>query len=169
MLVICVRKNQQQSPWHTKASAISQQAQKGMLHMNTKGTTLEQRKLGGVALNGMVISVNELPDGKADSVIEDVSKELRKLREVAHSVGLPNADSINWSLIASSTSDSAATQKRFNKLMEKGLDKSLVKTQLLSENFCAMHLGVNLRKTFIADSKPEQCAQSNSSKEYHQM
>ena len=42
-----------------------------------------------------------------DTIIEDVSKELTKLREMAHSLGLPNADAINWS------SDSAATQKRF--------------------------------------------------------
>ena len=101
-----------------KASTISEYAQTGKLHLNTDGTTLQQNKLGGLAVNGMAISVNQLPDGSADSVIEDVSRELCKLRKMAQSLGLPNADAINWSLIQSSTSDSAATQKRFNKLME---------------------------------------------------
>ena len=101
-----------------KASAVSQHAKTGKLHLNTDGTTLQQRKLGGVAVNGMVMSVNQLPDGSADSVIEDVSRELSKLRETAHSLGLPNTDAINWSLIQTSTSDSAATQKRLNRLME---------------------------------------------------
>ena len=101
-----------------KASAISEAAKTENLHLNTDGTTLQQRKLGGLAINGMVISVNELPDGTADAVVVDVSKELTKLREMAHSLGLPNADAINWSLVSSSTSDSAATQKRFNRLME---------------------------------------------------
>ena len=101
-----------------KASTISKYAQTGKLHLNTDGTTLQQKKLGGLAVNGMVMSVNQLPDGSADSAIEDVSKELCKLRDMAQSLGLPNADANNWSLIQSSTSDSAATQKRFNKLME---------------------------------------------------
>ena len=66
-----------------KASAISKQAEAGKLHLNTDGTTLQQKKLGGLAINGMVISVNQLPDGSADSAIEDVSRELRKLREIS--------------------------------------------------------------------------------------
>ena len=52
-----------------KASTISDHVQKGLLHMNTDGTTKLQRKLGGTAINGMVLSVNELPDGAADSII----------------------------------------------------------------------------------------------------
>lgn len=49
--------------------------------MNTDGTTKAQKKLGAVGINGMVVSVNELPDGTAKSVISDVSRELEKLRE----------------------------------------------------------------------------------------
>ena len=33
-------------------------------------------------------------------------------------LGLPNPDSINWTLVISSSSDSASTQKRINKLIE---------------------------------------------------
>lgn len=77
-----------------------------------------RKKIEGAALNGMVLSVNNVPDGSAISMIEDVSRELEKLRETAHALKLPNANKINWTLIASSTSDSASTQKRFNKLAE---------------------------------------------------
>ena len=157
-----------------KASAVSHHAKTGKLHLNTDGTTLQQRKLGGVAVNGMVMSVNQLPDGSADSVFEDVSRELSKLRETAHSLGLPNTDAINWSLIQTSTSDSAATQKRLNRLMEdrkKADVEKYGKTSaddvfVILENFCAMHLGVNLRKAFLLATKTSE-QDSCSSREYH--
>ena len=144
-----------------KASAISEAVTTEKLHLNTDGTTLHQRKLGGLALNGMVISVSELPDGTADAIVEDVSKELIKLREMAYSLGLPNADAINWSLVSSSTSDSAATQKRFNRLMEEHKEADIERFGNTSaddgleilENFCAMHLGTNLRKAFLSATK----------------
>lgn len=56
----------------------------------------------------MVLSVNEVPDGHAGNILNDVSTELQKLREVAHALRMPNADKINWTLIVSS-SDSAST------------------------------------------------------------
>jgi len=73
-----------------KAKVVSEQAQAGKPHINTDGTTLHQRKLGGLAVNGLMISVNQLPNGTAD-----VSRELCKLREMAHALGLPNANRIN--------------------------------------------------------------------------
>lgn len=76
------------------------------------------------------------------------------MQKVAKELGLPNHTSINWSLFASATSDSASTQNKFNKLME--IDKEEDKKKFgqttggmeLITNFCAMHLGVNLRKSF---------------------
>jgi len=62
--------------------------------------------LGGVVVNNTVLSVNELPDGSAVSAVEDISNEFKKLRNVAHMLGLPNPDCINWSLVVSSSSDS---------------------------------------------------------------
>ena len=160
-----------------KALAISEQARAEKLHLNTDGTTLQQKKLGGLAINGMVISVNELPDGTADTVIEDVSKELTKLREMAHSLGLPNADAINWSLVSSSTSDSASTQKRFNRLMEECKKANIERFGQTSAddaleilgNFCAMHLGTNLRKAFLSATKEASATdqESCSGREYH--
>lgn len=143
-----------------KAIVICEKAQDGVLHLNTDGTTLEQKKLNSVAINNVVVSINEVPDGTAATVISDVSGELQKLRETAHALSIPNADSINWTLLASSTSDSAATQKCFNKLIEQCVDEDREKlgeasheTIELVENFCAMHLGVNLRKAFLEGIK----------------
>jgi len=101
----------------------------------------------------MVFSVNEVPDGgTADSIINDISCELQSLRDTAHALNLPNADKINWTLFQSSSSDSAATQKKFNRLIEEKRDDGPVCSEEeaidVVENFCAMHLGVNLRKAF---------------------
>ncbi len=125
-------------------------------HLNSDGTTKHQKKIGAVAINNVVISVNEVSDGTAASAIDDVSMELEKLRNVARALGMPNSDCINWTLIASSTSDSASTQKRMNKLVE---DQRKVDEQRfgpaklegfdLIECFCSMHLGSNLRKAFM--------------------
>ena len=124
--------------------------------MNTDGTTKAQKKLGGLAINDVVVSVNELPDGTAKSAITDISRELEKLCETAHALNMPNPDSINWTWLISSTSDSASTQKRMNKLIEECSEAdeevfgpATPKTVDLIENLCAMHLGVKLRKAFL--------------------
>ena len=67
--------------------------------MNSDGTTKFQKKLGGVAVNNMVLSVSELPDGTAESVIADVSKEFEMLRKTAYALEMPNPNSINWTFI----------------------------------------------------------------------
>ena len=74
--------------------------------LNTDGTTKHQKKLGGVVANDMVLSVNELPDGTAMRAVEDISREFEKLRKVAETLGLPNPNSINWTLVVSSSSAS---------------------------------------------------------------
>ena len=126
------------------------------LNLNCDGTTLCQKKLQGAAINGTVLSVNEIPDGTADAMIADISHELQKLRDIAHQLHLPNADKINWTLIRSSSSDSASTQKKFNRLVEKKREEDREKfgladecTTELVESFCCMHLGINLRKAFF--------------------
>ena len=52
-----------------KAAVISDYAKQGMLHINTYGTTKNQKKLGTVTLNGVIVSVNELSDGMAISTV----------------------------------------------------------------------------------------------------
>ena len=59
--------------------------------------------------------------------------------------------------MASSTSDSASTQKKFNNIVKKLSEEDAIKFgrpslpagQELVSNVCAMHLGVNLRKAFL--------------------
>lgn len=63
-------------------TSILEQAKSGALHLNTDGTTKSQKKLEGAAISGMVLSVNEVPDGSVDSMIDDVSQELQKLKGI---------------------------------------------------------------------------------------
>ena len=72
-----------------------------------------------------------------------------------------------------STSDSASTQKRVNKLIEECREEDeanfgpvMIETVDLIENFCSRHLGVNLRKAFLSGGVGESDDQSNSRK-YH--
>lgn len=72
-------------------------------------------------------------------------------------------------MLVTSTSDSAPTQKRLNKLIEhRGADEknfgtANMATVELIKNFCSMHLGVNLRKAFLTalDSEDAQCRKYN--------
>ena len=135
--------------------------------LNSDGTTKNQKKLGGVVINDIVLSVNELSDGTAQTAIDDISEELEKLRTTAKFSGLPNADSINWTMLVSSTSDSASTQKRMNKLIqvrrdedEKRFGPATTDTVELVETFCAMHLGANLRKAFLNGLETDSVAAS---------
>ena len=56
-----------------KATSVLKQAETGMMHLNTDGTTKFQKKIEGAALSGMVLSINEVADGSADSMVEDIS------------------------------------------------------------------------------------------------
>lgn len=130
-------------------------------HLNSDGTTKYQHKINGVAVNGLVLSINEVSDGSAETIVEDIGKELDKLRETARQLNLPNADSINWTLFSSSSADSASTQKKLNRLLQKRRDTDEEKYGPFEnsgieiiQNFCAMHLGVNLRKAFIQAVSP---------------
>ena len=135
-------------------------AESESLSLNSDGTTKFQKKLGGVAINGMVLCLNEVPDGSAQSMIEQISLELEKLRDIAHALNLRDPQKINWTLFTSSTSDSASTQKRFNRLVEQCQERdeetfgppSFEAIELV-ENLCAMHLGSNLRKAFLEGMK----------------
>ena len=143
-----------------KAHILCKDAGEGKgICLNTDGTTKQQRKIGGIVVNGLVLGVNELADGKAITAIEDISREFERLRQVAEMLGLPNARSINWTLVKSSTSDSASTQKCLNKIIEERrlhdeeqFGPAVCTTEVLHliKTFCSMHLGVNLRKAFLS-------------------
>ena len=140
------------------------------LHLNMDGKPLNQKKLGGVAFNNMVLSCNVLPDGAAETAIEDVSKELKKLRKMATALKLTHADSINWTIFSSITSDSASAQKQCAKLMRdcQNLDRKRFgqagpEALDIVENFCAMHLGCDLRKAFLSENN----VSPSGTREYH--
>ena len=110
------------------------------------------------------------------SAVTDISKEFDKLRKAAHLLGLPNPDSINWTLVVSSTSDSASTQKRVNKLIEEcrqGDEEKFgcatVETIDIIETFCSMHLGVNLRKAFLSGMVPDNEDEGTCDRKYHRV
>ena len=122
------------------------------------GTTKFQRKIGGIAFNGLVISVNELPDGSAESIIADMSREIEKMRDIAHMLKIPNNNKINWTLVSAATSDSASTQKKFNHLLQEKREED--------------EQVVNLRKAFLDGLKTVELSsrgpQTNECRKYHQ-
>ena len=65
------------------------------LSLNSDGTTKFQKKLGGVAVNGMVLNPDEVPDGSTQSMIEQVSQELEKLCDIAYALNLCNPEKID--------------------------------------------------------------------------
>ncbi len=67
-------------------------------------------------------------------------------REVAHALRLPK---INWTLIRSSTSASDLTRRRIEIVL-------VLFVQTPVENFCCMHLGVNLRKAGLKTTESTQ-------------
>ena len=132
------------------------------LYLNSDGTTKNQHKLNATAFNGVVISVSKIPDGKADTIIEDIDKQFKKLRRIADQLRILNSSALNWSMICSSTSDSASTQKRLNDLLEQRKEEDCKvfpnanqESLEIVRNFCAMHLGVNLQKAFVAGQASE--------------
>ena len=140
-----------------KASALCNSQ---MIHLNTDGTTLSQRKIAAASANGLVLAVNEVSSGAAEDIAKNISKELQRLRKVANDLGMKNANSINWSIVGALTSDSAATQKKFNRIAQELKEKDAVEfgdtpttegTDIVS-TFCAMHLGINLRHAFMQGS-----------------
>lgn len=160
-----------------KATVLCNDAAKTRgISLNTDGTTKQQKKLGSVVANDMVLGVNELPDGTAISAVEYISREFEKLREAAKMLGLQNPNSINWTLIVSSTSDSASTQKRVNKLIEEHrlndelkFGPATANTIGLIETFCSMHLGVNLRKAFLSGTMESDGESEESNRNYHRV
>ena len=133
-------------------------AESESLSLNSDGST----KFGGVAVNGMVLCLlSEVPDGSAQSMIEQISLDFEKnLHDIAHALNLRDPQKINWTLFTSSTSDSASIQKRFNCLVKQCRERDeetygppSFEAIKLVENLFAMHLGSNLRKAFLEGMK----------------
>ena len=123
----------------------------------------------------MVLCLNEVPDGSADSMVELVEAELVKLRNIAYNLKLNSPQKINWTLVNSVTLDSASAQKRFNRMVEEcrkkdeiNLGTATPEAVELVENLCAMHLGSNLRKAFLEGIKSHSTLESHVHREHDQ-
>ena len=117
-----------------KGSELMQEQQ---WHLNSDGTTLMQQKKVAFLINKMVFGVHDVPDGSSEAALDALKAEVAKTSKFA--AELSPDDNFSIDRIVSSTSDSAATQKKFTHLLEEETGKQIV------ENKCGMHLGVNLR------------------------
>ena len=54
-----------------------------------------KKKIQGAAINGQILSINEVSDGSADCMIRDIFQELEMLRDVAHALNMPSADKLD--------------------------------------------------------------------------
>ena len=103
-----------------------------------------------------------MPDGTAEGATA-VSREFEKLSKTAHALGMPNPNSINWTLLVASTSDLTLIEECKD---EAKYGPATVETVEVVEIFCSMHLGVNLRKAFLNGIACQSDDVSNSTK-YH--
>ena len=58
----------------------------------------QQRKLNAIAFNGVVISITEVADDKAETIIDDIDDQIKKLRRIAEKLAIPNHNMLNWLL-----------------------------------------------------------------------
>ena len=135
-----------------KATKLTQAQQ---WHLNSNGTTLQQQKKVAFLINGLVCGVHNVQDGSSQVALDALKSELAKISETASEVIPKEKLKLNMARIVSSTSDAAATQRKFTRLLEDYTGKEVV------ENTCFMHLGVNLRHgTGKSSFKPCSCSTS---------
>ena len=91
-------------------------------HLNSDGTTLNQKKVQGMLMNGVVLGIKDVVDGSAKAAIKELGRVLDHIRDVGLQLNLPGADRIGWALIETSMSDQASTQKAFNNLLQQNID-----------------------------------------------
>ena len=133
----------QEMPTVSRAHKAAMIAAVSDLHLNTDGTTLQQQKKVSAVASGIVLGVQNVADGTAKTALTSVEEELQKVATIAADIGI-SPEEISLSKVVSSTSDGAATQTKFNKLLQEKMKENGKSGKLIS-NKCSMHLGVNLR------------------------
>ena len=136
-------------PTVSRAQKAAKLAATEALHVNSDGTTLNQQKIAGALVNGMVLGVHTVADGSANSAFDAITTEFSKVKEVGAELQVPTTN-ITLKNVVASTSDGASTQTKLNKLRKAHSIPNLV------ENKCAMHLGVNLRVAQVVGT--QQCS-----------
>jgi len=141
-------------PTVSKAHQASILSEAENYHVNSDGTTFNQKKVQGFLINGLTLGVTDVSDGTAQAAIDSLDWQFKVIREVGKDLGIKGADTIGWRLIHSVMSDQASTQKAFNRLVKERADLETQERGSLTasesgrsilETFCEMHLGVNLR------------------------
>ncbi len=90
-------------------------------------------------INGITFGVHDIPDGSFQVTLDALKAELAKTSKIGAELALDGMQDFSIDRIVSSTSDSASTQKKINRLLEEETGKHIV------ENKCSTCLGVNLR------------------------
>ena len=52
-------------------------------HLNSDGTTLNQKKVQGMLVNGVVLGIKDVADGSAKTAVEELSQVLNNIKMVA--------------------------------------------------------------------------------------
>ena len=99
-------------PTVSRAQKASTLANIEALHINSDGTTLNQRKIAGALVNGMVLGVHTVADGSANSALNAITEEFTKVKQVGAELQVPTAN-ITLKNVVASTSDGANTQTNF--------------------------------------------------------
>ena len=87
------------------------------MYLNSDGTTLNQCKKATSIVNDLVLGVHNVYDGSADAAFRDLQSEMDQLRTTAGDLGV-DSENITLERVVSLTSDGAATQGKFNKLLK---------------------------------------------------
>ena len=91
--------------------------------LKSDGTTLNQKKVQGMLVNGVLLGVKDVADGSAQTVVEELSQVLHNIKMAAKELKVKNADKTGWGLIKSCMSDQASTRKLFNSLVEESVSR----------------------------------------------
>ena len=86
-------------------SLLSQNIPLNTSKSGSDGTTLNQRKIAGALVNGMVLGVHTVADGSANSALNAITEEFTK---VGAELQVPTAN-ITLKNVVASTSDGAST------------------------------------------------------------
>ena len=103
-------------PTVSKAHQASVLSESDSYHVNSDGTTLNQKKVQGFLVNGMTLGITDVSDGSAKAAVDSLDLQFKVIREVGKELGIKGSEDIGWRLIDSVMSDQASTQKSFNPL-----------------------------------------------------
>ena len=137
-------------PTVAKAHEAVALSQMESCHVNSDGTTLNQKKIQGYLVGGVTIGVTNVTDGTALTAVEELDRLLHTIREVGQELGISQADKIGWSVPdvrPSINTEGIQCPCEGEEQHERNPDTT-IPTDLgkeVLETFCGMHLGVNLR------------------------